>query len=256
MRGAFRQFADALTELRRGQRELPLAPTRFPMASQPQLTSTLPTSLETLKCPVCLELVSVEMPEYIGATRVVRCNNCNNSVYIHRNAGRVFARVTKPAADGLAGDWQHFLMDTQSWVDLSALNGLVSATVKALSEIKSEGSLTPDSLCKRIFAHVDAEPSLGFSRTTARSFVKLIFFGRAFQFGVEAKDVSWKAPITNTPDQKTIIQAYARCVVRRLRTKFALTSAELPALQKLLFPTEFAGAEEVLRQALAEAEQS
>ena len=309
MRGAFRQFADVLTEIRRSssiivpveqsaelqQFTVPcpfcqngnevLMPDRpgetkptvcnscgarfnahmtkehsvFVRAISPVSTirTQQPTITETVPCPVCKETLIVELPERNGETRTPMCPKCKNTVYVHRKIGGgvlVRAGVQSPAIL-IDSDWGRFLNDTKTWIDPVSIPQLVAivAAVCAEHEHGNGPELSSDGLCKKIFLKMDAVPPSGFSRSMVRIFIKVIFYGRAFQFPVEAGGTTWRTPFSNKPAPKEIIQAYARGIIQRLRSKFVLTAAELPELKKLLFPPEMIEAKEALKQALAEA---
>ena len=222
-----------------------------------QVISTIsaapPTLIETVNCPQCQEILSVEISDEIGSTRTIKCSNCNTEVNIHRlETGKIYARVENKLSTGTPTGihlWQ-FLKQTDAWVRPEMLFYLVPLTIQASSE-KSDGeALTPDSLCKRIFLRMDAGTPAGINRTVVRYFIKLLFLGRAFKFPDDTQ-TTFRAPFTNALDEPTIIQAFARGVIGRLRGKFDLTVADLPELRKL-FPVEMAGFEEALLQALAE----
>ena len=149
-------------------------------------------------------------------------------------------------------DWCRFLNETKSWIEPVALPKLVSVTAAIFTEQPEGVELSSDSLCKKIFLKIDATPSLGLSRSAVRLFNKVIFFGGVFRFPAEIGQPTFRTPFSNKPVSKDLVQAYARGVTKRLRSKFDLTAKDLPELLKLLFTPEMAEAEEALRQALTE----
>jgi hypothetical protein len=216
------------------------------------------------------------MPDRPGETKPTICSVCSSRFNVHMTGTHsVFVRAISasstigvlPRTEGSSstayevlghvgsgpfGDWRRFLMETQTWVEPMALPKLVSMTATVSAENEPGTQLTADSLCKKLFLRIDATPSPGINRSMVRIFIKIIFFGGAFQFPAEIGQTTWRTPFSNKLVQSDLIQAYARCVLRRLRSKFILTAAELPDLLKFFFPPDMTDAEESLRKALAD----
>lgn len=300
MRGAFRQFADALTEIRRNSSAVTSAeqsaelqqfavqcpfcngssevlmpdhggatkPTicsscgkRFnvhmtaehsafvrPIAPISTIRAQLPMITEAVQCPNCQEALTIELPERPGETRSRFCPKCGNAVNAHRTTTggvRIGGKFNGPN-----NDWALFLNSTDAWVEPSAVIPFISMAAEASAKSSEGVEVTPDGLSKMIIHRIGAD-HLGLAKSMVRPFVKLLFLGGAFQFPPEVEK-GWKTPLANVLNQPLLIQAYARGVVHRLKAKFILTPAELPQLCQLLFPNDTVGADEALRQALAE----
>ena len=126
----------------------------------------------------------------------------------------------------------------------------MSAAIEVSAKVSEGAELTPSDLKKLVIERIGTE-KLGFNATPVNAFVKLLLHGGAFQFPPETKG-GWKTPFKNTLNQPLLIHAYARGVIHRLKAKFILTLAELPQLCELLFPPNTLGAEDAVKQALAE----
>ena len=263
MRGAIRQIADALTEIRRSQSVV--------------VSAEQPTDLQqfTVQCPFCQKGNEVLMPDRPGETKPTICSVCGSRFNVHMTGTHsVFVRpisaaptigvltrmggisstsyeVLSRVGGGLVENWRRFLIETHAWVEPMTLTNLVSMTATASIENGAGTELTADSLCKKIFLRMDATPSPRLSRSMVRAFIKIILSGGAFKFPAEIGQTTWRTPFSNKLVQIDLIEAYAHGVVRRLRSRFILSAAQLPDLLKFLFPPEMIGAEDALRGALA-----
>ncbi len=197
MRGAIRQIADALTEIRRSQSVV--------------VSAEQPTDLQqfTVQCPFCQKGNEVLMPDRPGETKPTICSVCGSRFNVHMTGTHsVFVRpisaaptigvltrmggisstsyeVLSRVGGGLVENWRRFLIETHAWVEPMTLTNLVSMTATASIENGAGTELTADSLCKKIFLRMDATPSPRLSRSMVRAFIKIILSGGAFNWRVK-----------------------------------------------------------------------
>jgi hypothetical protein len=214
------------------------------------LSATLPVVTETLQCPSCGSAVVTDLPTEVGSTRVVACEECRSSVYVHRSRDGVVARVPRKSGSAPSDDeWSIFLRETQAWVDPATLPDIIVLLVEIAGSPANLRELTAAQLCKEAFDRVDAGTGPKLSRTAIRTFVKLTLLGGAFDLPPEAAS-PWQIPFMKRLTSACLIEAYVRGAVHRLRTKFTLDSNSHTDLAKLLFPENLDGADKALKETL------
>jgi hypothetical protein len=296
MRGAFRQFGEALTELRSAQFE---------------------RSFNVI-CPAFQNENEVVMPDHAGATKPAVCNVCGSNFNVHVNQSHAaFARAiairTKPKpVFSSSVEMVHCpICQTRLSVELPKNYGAtrILPCVKCNSTVfvnrtvdgvfarlgktllpdgptanwqdflyETQTWVEPSALITLISISVDVSVKKlsALSPDGLRKEIILLIekehssilgktlvrsFIKLMMVGgafkfVGGTEPGWQTLFTNALDSETIIRACAIGAVKQLRKKFPLTSAELPELHKLLFPVEMKGAEDALRLAFVEAEKN
>ncbi len=217
------------------------------MVSDPLIRTQLPMKAENVQCPNCEEPLVIELPERTGETRSRFCPKCGNSVHIHRTTTGDVHIGGK--FDGPNDDWARFLNYTGVWVEPASVIGFISIAVEVFANV-SEGTEKTTSNLKKLMIERIASERLGFNLSMVSSFIKILLQGGAFQFP-QSKG-GWKIPFVNTFSQSSLFQAYIRGAVRRLKTKFTLTTSDSTRLCELLLPVGTVGAKEAVELALAD----
>ncbi len=214
-----------------------------------------PVVSERVGCPGCQESFMVDLPVRAGETRTISCPKCNRVVNIHRMVtGEFFVRSAGiPFQRAVENEWKRFLIETQAWIEPEFIPSLISISTEVMALPAESEKLTMYSFRKTISTRLEATRS-GVRRAAVNVYIKLLGMGGAFSFATGVKP-GWNAPIAVRIDRSSLLLAYARGVIGRVRKKFDVKVADSTEIQKLLFPADMVESEDVVRRVLSENEE-
>lgn len=168
----------------------------------------------TEACPHCSQKNVFQILDRPGETQIIICEFCGNAFNAHVASGhklltrKTYAFSFRSRVTELQSRVKQVLVDTDYWVEPVQLEPLVPLAISFDQELKkTPETRSPFNLQLTILENDELLEQSGISKGTVRTFLKIIYRGKVFQFA-RGQRPTFKATYINDLTPQTILTSF------------------------------------------------